>query len=146
MSKIVSAEALRKSLSEERMSPEKPRSPVKADPSPAGAPTPSPAVGSPLAAGGGTGTLQRTVISTPIKSPQATAALAPTRPSRKYKMALSILYYFQYNSNCIRAAIPTDKTDKEITGNVPRTIENLFSLVAAFVPTSQNVKLSQNLI
>ena len=134
MSKIVSAEALRKSLSEERTSPEKPRSPVKAVPSPGGAAAPSPAVGSPLAAGGaGTGAPQRTVIATPLKSPQAAAALTPTRPSRKYKMALSILFYFQYNSTCIRVAIPTDKTDKENTGNVPQTIENLCSLVAAFV-------------
>ena len=110
MSKIVSAEALRKSLSEERTSPEKPRSPVKAIPSPGGAAVPSPAVGSPLAAGGaGTGTPQRTVIATPLKSPQAASALTPTRPSRKYKITL--FFYFQYNRTCIRAVTREVKQD-----------------------------------
>ena len=83
MSKIVSAEALRKSLSEERASPEKPRSPaVKAVPSPAGAAAPFSAVGSPLPGGALNGTPQKTVTSTPLKSPQA-AAVTPTRSSRK---------------------------------------------------------------
>ena len=76
MSKIVSAEALKKSLSEERVPEENVRSPTKA------ASSPLAAGGSPVAAAVNR-TPHRTVIISP-KSPQAALVTSPTKPSGKH--------------------------------------------------------------
>ena len=74
MSKIVSAEALKKSLSEEPVSVEKVRGPTKATSSPQAA------LGSPVTAAVNK-IPQRAVITTPKSPRQASVAASQTKPS-----------------------------------------------------------------